>query len=90
MWDRNHGDYQCAIARGDLSRVEPPKDAVGFIWHGFGEEEDAREVSELRREDLAVSVNSTEAMVEAQLPIKEQIEWLQSRTVLTPAEVRGR
>jgi hypothetical protein len=72
-----------------LSRVGPPKDAVGFIWHGFGEE-DAREVSELRREDFALSVNSTEAMVEAQLPIKEQIEWLQSRTVLTPAEVRGR
>jgi len=89
--DPIHGDYAFPVGRGDLSRIGPPIDhAVGYVWHSFCEEEDAKEYSEMRREDLEVYVHSAEAIASEKIPCKTQIEWLQSRLVLTPAAVGGK
>ena len=89
--DPIHGDYAFPVGRGELSRIGAPMDHhVGYVWHGFGEEEDGKEVSPLSREDLEVYVHSTEAIASEKVPCKTQIEWLQSRLVLSPACMGGR
>jgi len=89
--DPIHGDYAFPVGRADLSRQGPPPDKpVGYLWRGFGEEEADKEVSPLRREDLEVYLHSAEALASERVPCKQQIEWLQSRLVLSPPAVGGR
>jgi hypothetical protein len=53
--DPIHGDYPFPVGRGDLTRIGDAKDgAVGYLWFGYGEEEDEEERVPLYREDLEV------------------------------------